>query len=107
MTEDLVAFVNAQLGRNLTPIFDQYLRHADLRTLQLTFNETEGTVSYRWKADVAGFAMPVRIGSHGTWQTIEPTTAWTTLKTPFRGSDFEVATDLYYINVAQTASANR
>jgi len=28
LTEDLVAFFNQQTGKNLTPIFDQYLRRA-------------------------------------------------------------------------------
>ena len=51
MTEDVVQFFNAQLGQNLTPVFDQYLRRADLPTLELAFNEAEGTVAYRWKAD--------------------------------------------------------
>ena len=45
-------------GENLTPIFDQYLRHAALPTLELTFDEADSTVSYRWKADEKGFAMP-------------------------------------------------
>jgi aminopeptidase N len=39
MTEDVVEFFNAQLGRNLTPIFDQYLRRAALPTLELAFVE--------------------------------------------------------------------
>ena len=30
MTEDVVRFFNEQLGRDLTPIFDQYLRRAEL-----------------------------------------------------------------------------
>jgi aminopeptidase N len=33
MTEDLVQFFNARLGRTLTPLFDQYLRRAALPTL--------------------------------------------------------------------------
>src|SRR5688500_5119874 len=37
LTEDMVRFFNAQLGRNLTPIFDQYLRRAALPTLELAF----------------------------------------------------------------------
>ena len=101
MTEDIVAFFNAQLGRTLTPIFDQYLRHENIPTLELTFNETEGTVSYRWKADEQAFAMPVRVGARGAWQIIEPTTTWATVRTPIRPADFGVATDLYYVNVAR------
>ncbi|MSO31045.1 MAG: M1 family peptidase [Acidobacteria bacterium] len=98
MTEDVVQFFNAQLGRNLTPIFDQYLRRAALPTLELAFTEP-GTLAYRWKADERTFAMPVRIGAHGTWQVIEPTTAWKTMPTSLKKEDLEVATDLYYINV--------
>ena len=64
VTEDVVKFFNARTGRNLTPIFDQYLRHTDLPTLELVFNES-GTVAYRWKADVKEFAMPVKAGRRG------------------------------------------
>ena len=51
MTEDIVAYFNQQTGMNLTPIFDQYLRHTAIPTLELKFNEAEGTVDYRWQAD--------------------------------------------------------
>ncbi len=100
MTEDVVQFFNAQLGRNLTPIFDQYLRRAALPTLELAFVEP-GTLAYRWKADERAFAMPVRIGARGTWQVIEPTTAWKLMPTPLKKDELEVATDLYYINVSK------
>jgi aminopeptidase N len=100
LTEDVVQFFNAQLGRNLTPIFDQYLRRAALPTLELAFLEP-GTLTYRWNAEERDFAMPVRIGSRGTWQVIEPTTAWKTMRTALTKEDLEVATDLYYINVTK------
>ena len=99
MTEDLVQFVNAQLGQNLTPVFDQYLRRADLPILELSFDEAEGTLAYRWKADERAFAMPVRIGAPGAWQIIQPTTDWKVMETSLKKSDVEVATDLYYVNV--------
>jgi aminopeptidase N len=98
MTEDVVAFFNKQTGRNLTPIFDQYLRRAALPTLELLFQEN-GDVSYRWKTDVKDFAMPLKVGRRTNWQVIQPTTEWKTLKTDLKKEDFEVATDLYYIDV--------
>jgi aminopeptidase N len=101
MTEDIVRFVNAQLGQNLTPVFDQYLRRADLPTLELVFNDAEGTVSYRWKADERDFAMPIRVGEPGKWTTIRPTTGWAVMKTPLKKDAFAVATDLYYVNVTK------
>jgi aminopeptidase N len=102
-TEDLVQFVTAQLGRNVTPIFNQYLRRPDLPTLELTFHAADGTLAYRWKADERDFAMPVRIGANGTWQTVEPTTDWKLMPAPFRRDQVLVDTDHYYIAVNTTA----
>jgi aminopeptidase N len=99
LTEDIVQFFNEELGRDLTPIFDQYLRRAALPTLELAFLEP-GTLTYRWKADERDFAMPVRIGAGGSWQLIEPTTDWQTMPTSLTTETVEVATDLYYIDVA-------
>jgi aminopeptidase N len=99
MTEDLVKFVNEQVGHDLTPIFDQYLRRAALPTLDLAFNQKERTIAYRWVADERGFAMPVKVGQPGKWQTITPTTEWQLMPLTLTKETFEVATDLYYINV--------
>ncbi len=84
---------------NLTPVFDQYLRHTAIPTLELKFDDASGTVQYRWQADEKAFAMPVRVGLKDNWETIHPTTEWQTMKTPLNQDQFQVATDLYYINV--------
>jgi aminopeptidase N len=101
MTEDLVAFVNKELGRDLTPMFDQYLRRAELPTLELVFNPKEGTVAYRWRADERAFAMPIRVGAKDTWQTIRPTTDWQVMPSTLGKDAFEVATELYFVNVVK------
>src|SRR5580658_4270035 len=99
MTEDVVAYFNQHTGMNLTPIFDEYLRHAALPALELKFDEANGAVSYRWKADETAFAMPVRAGTKDQWQIVQPTVEWKTMKTPLKKGEFQVATDLYYVNV--------
>ncbi len=96
-TEDVVQFYNQQTGMNLAPIFDQYLRHTALPALELKFQD--GSVSYRWKADVKEFAMPVKAGRPSAWQTLRPTTEWQTMKTDLRKDDFAVDTDHYFIEV--------
>jgi aminopeptidase N len=101
MTEDVVEYFNRKTGMNLTPVFDQYLRHTALPALELTFDDAKGTVSYRWKADEPGFAMPVRVGTKDHWRIIRPTTAWQTMESALPKAQFEVATDLYYVNVAR------
>lgn len=103
LTEDVVRYFNKTLassvGRDLTPLFDQYLRRAELPILELAFQDG-GTLAYRWNTAERAFAMPVQIGSGGTWTTIEPTTAWKVMPTTLRKSDVQVATDRYYVNVA-------
>jgi aminopeptidase N len=101
MTEDVVKFFNLKTGRNLTPIFDQYLRHTALPVLELQFQENDASVSYRWKADEKEFAMPVKVGKKGNWQLIRPTAEWQTMKSVLKKDEFEVATDLYYVNVSK------
>jgi len=104
MTEDIVGYFNRETGKNLTPVFDQYLRHAAIPVLELKFDEAKGIVSYRWKADEKSFAMPVRVGKKSDWQVIQPTTDWQETKTTLKKEQFEVATDLYYIVVRKTSS---
>ena len=101
MTEDVERFFSQQSGLNLTPIFDQYLRHAAIPVLELRFEEDSDRVSYRWRTEVKNFAMPVRLGRRSDWQIVRPTTEWKTLKTSIKKADFEVATDLYYIDVTK------
>jgi aminopeptidase N len=107
MTEDMVAFINKQLGQDLTLIFDQYLRRAALPVLELTFNEAERLVWYRWNADERGFAMPIRVGDPARWQTIQPAAEWKSLPWTAAKEAFKVATDLYYVDVAVLDSGGR
>ena len=101
MTTDVVAFFNQRTHKQLRPIFDQYLRHAAIPTLELRFDEAAHEVSYRWVAEEKGFAMPIRVGLSGAWQIIHPTAAWQRMKTSLSKQEFDVATDLYYINVSK------
>jgi aminopeptidase N len=101
MTEDVVQYFNEKLGMNLTPVFDEYLRHTALPVLELKFDEAAGAVSYRWKADETAFAMPVRVGASDHWEIVKPTAEWQTMKTPLKKDEFQVATDLYYVAVSK------
>jgi aminopeptidase N len=102
MTTDMVAFFNQQTGKNLTPLFNQYLRHAAIPVLELKFDERAHTVSYRWKAEEKDFAMPIRVGQKDHWEMIYPTTAeWKTLSSPLGKDEFEIDTDYYYVGVSK------
>jgi aminopeptidase N len=106
MTEDVVRYFNEHTGMNLTPIFNEYLRHAALPALELKFNTADGTVSYRWRADEPDFAMPVRVGTKDHWQTIAPTTHWKTMKTSLGEQEFQVDTDHFFVDVTKTTQGH-
>jgi aminopeptidase N len=102
MTEDVVAWWNARTGMNLTPFFDEYLRHAALPVLELRLDTAQHQVSYRWKADEAKFAMPIEVGTPANWTVVTPvTTEWKRMPWMASTDDFKVATDLYYVNVVR------
>jgi aminopeptidase N len=98
MTEDVVAWWNKRTGMNLTPFFNEYLRHAALPVLELKFDRAQGTVAYRWSADETRFAMPIRIGEREHLTLVTPvTTEWKTMPWTADPDTLYVPHDLYYI----------
>jgi len=97
-TTDVINFFNTRLEKDFRPIFQQYLYYPSLPVLQVRF---EGdTVSYRWRADVEDFDMPVKIRANGTVHTIHPTSEWQSETLDgARAEDWQPATDLLYIEV--------
>ncbi len=108
LTEDVIAWWNTNTRLDLTPFFNQYLRHTAIPCLELTWlpdtpGATTHTVLYKWRAGEPAFAMPVQVSADqasSPWQTLHPTTAWQSFTTPLAPTEFHVATDLFYINVA-------
>ena len=45
MTEEMVAYMSKQSGKDLAPIFDQYLRHKDIPTLEIGVDLANGTLT--------------------------------------------------------------
>jgi aminopeptidase N len=107
MTEDVVAWWNARTGMNLTPFFDEYLRHAAIPVLELKFDRAKGSVAYRWSADEPGFAMPIPIGERGHLTLVRPvTTEWKTMPWTADPDTLVVPHDLYYVG-EKTVEAGR
>ncbi|HEY5381225.1 MAG TPA: M1 family metallopeptidase [Acidobacteriaceae bacterium] len=104
MTEDVVSWWNDRTGMNLTPFFNEYLRHAAIPVLELHFDPAKQTVGYRWKADEPAFAMPIEVGNAQHWTKITPTTtAWQTMPWTQEPSQLAVDTDYYYVDVNREA----
>jgi aminopeptidase N len=56
---EVEGYIGERAARDLSPVFDQYLRRAALPVLEYAVQG--GTLSYRWAADVEGFDLPVRV----------------------------------------------
>lgn len=76
-TEDVLALMNKKSGKDLTPIFDQYLRFSNLPELIISSKSENNNliVSYQWKADVTSFNLPMDITVNGKTERIFPTTS--------------------------------
>ncbi len=99
--QQTVAFFNKKSGKNLTPLFNQYLHYKDIPTLEL--KASGNTLLYRWKVDVKEFAMPVKVGLDGQKPAfLYPTTAWKQMKLAEAptAANVKVATELFFVKVA-------
>ena len=77
---DVEQFWSEKTGRDLKPFFDQYLRDTRIPTLEIRRNKKK--IEYRWTDCHQEFNAPVGVILDGnTYQMIEPTTAWKSLKT--------------------------
>lgn len=88
-------FFDAAVEVDLQPVFDQYLRHAALPELQL--KKENGTIKYRWKADVPGFKMPVDVFVEGEEQRLWPIADWKELEGVNKLSQIKVNEEEFYI----------
>lgn len=74
-TAQVEAYISQQAGINLTKVFDQYLRHAQIPTLEYKIEKKK--LHYRWSNSIEGFDMPVKLQT-GKW--IKPKSEWQNLK---------------------------
>lgn len=78
-TEQIENYITKQSGLKLDKIFDQYLRHTHIPAFE--YELKDGLLKYRWKADVKGFDMPIKVTlSPNTYSLIQPTENWKTVK---------------------------
>jgi aminopeptidase N len=96
---DIVDYISDKAGKNLNPVFDQYLKHKNIPILNFMF--TRGILYCRWIADVKDFSMPVKVRiKGGEYQFIKPTTRFepVDIKDATK-NNIEVDTFNYYIGV--------
>ncbi|MEZ2446355.1 M1 family metallopeptidase [Chitinophaga sp. RCC_12] len=74
-TQEVEQYISQAVGMNLNKVFDQYLRHTTIPTLEYRFNGQQ--IQYRWVSDVKDFNMPVKVKlSDSGFKLIYPGTLW-------------------------------
>jgi aminopeptidase N len=81
-TQQVEQYMSQKSGKNLSKIFDQYLRTTQIPVLELKAEEDK--LKFRWTNCIEGFNMPVRL-SNGQW--INPTTQESKVK--IEGAKFD------------------
>jgi aminopeptidase N len=75
-TKQIESYMSEQSGKDLSKIFDQYLRTTMIPVLEYKF--TGDKMNYRWANCIDGFTMPVKLdGAKDDW--LKATTEWKTV----------------------------
>ncbi|WP_140936653.1 M1 family metallopeptidase [Sphingobacterium lumbrici] len=97
---DIVTYISEETGIDCTAIFEQYVKHRGIPTLEISFDNS-GRSSGRWISEVEGFNMPIHIGTKGNKkQLIKLTNSFTRINIPgLTKENLEIDTYNYYIGV--------
>lgn len=71
-------FISQRAGRDLSKVFDQYLR--TVQVPQLSYKTKGKKILYRWENCVDGFDMPVKVTIDGKTSWLPATTSWKKVK---------------------------
>ncbi|MDP2559771.1 M1 family metallopeptidase [Psychrobium sp. 1_MG-2023] len=92
-SQQIEAYMIEHSGKDLSKVFDQYLR--DYRIPTLEYFVQDRLIKVRWSNVISGFNMPVRVTIDGKVQWITPTVTWTKIKTESDKPSFSVDPDFY------------
>ncbi len=99
---DVENYIIRQSGKNLAPVFDQYLRHTQIPVFEYeVVSENPVVINYRWKTDVTNFEMPAIIKTaNDIVKTIYPTNQFQTITLDIKKeNEFIVDDASFYIKV--------
>jgi aminopeptidase N len=97
-TKQIEDYLSQEVGLDLAPFFDQYLR--DIRIPTFEYKLINKTLFYRWTDCVTGFDIPVKVTLNGKEKWLKPKTEWTNFPKKSKKMKLEVDKD-FYVNVSK------
>jgi aminopeptidase N len=95
-TKQIEDYLSQQVGMNLDPFFNQYLRDIRIPTLEYTFQDS--TLKYRWTNIVSGFDMPIKVALNGKEVTLNPKAEWAEFTNTSKIEKVEVNKNFYVLS---------
>ncbi|MDE0561890.1 M1 family metallopeptidase [Algoriphagus sp. NF] len=74
-TRQVENYISQQVGKDLKPFFDQYLRETSIPVLEYYYSDDK-TLNYRWTSCVPAFDMPVDVTLGEEKIRLQPRTSW-------------------------------
>jgi aminopeptidase N len=91
-SRDVENYIIKKSGKDLSKLFDQYLRTTQIPTLEYKIQGDK--VSYRWTNCINGFNMPVKLANSDQW--INPGSDWKEVRlTAAMKNNFQVDNNFY------------
>ena len=96
-------YISEKAGRNLSKVFDQYLRDVRIPVLEYAF--TGKGLQYRWINTIENFDMPVKVRlASGKEEFLYPTSDWKTLKV--KGDKLLTVDRNFYVEAKESKQAS-
>jgi len=73
-TKQIEDYLSSEVGLDLNPFFNQYLRDTRIPTLEYYFKDK--VLGFRWTNCVSGFDIPLKITINGEEKWLKPLTTW-------------------------------
>jgi aminopeptidase N len=90
-TKQIEDYLSENVGRDLSKVFDQYLRNTQIPVLEYSIDKNK--IKYRWSNCINDFDMPIKVSvDGGKEEFIYPTTTWKIMR---GNADFKVDENFY------------
>jgi len=102
-TKDIEKYFSDKSGKDLSKVFDQYLRHTQIPVFEYKIERNK--LSYRWSDCISGFNMPVKVFNKDREIWLKPTENWQELnEKELNEKDFSVDKN-FYIHATKSSYA--
>lgn len=92
-TAQVENYISEKSGKNLTKVFDQYLR--DIRIPTLEYFVKNNQMQYRWSNTIDGFDMPIKVTINKKVRWLSPSNSWQKLTLDDKNSNIDVDANFY------------